>query len=129
MRIDFSGMPAGFEAAFVAERTRRLERTIVEANRAQDALNRDAVRDQRSVEGLGAPKFTLDATVYAEWRRREGPGFHRDRTWRRWAKANGLAEIRARGTRCQVGGCQVPGATRADGFVRTGVNRLVKHYG
>jgi len=103
MKIDLEGVEAGVVEEFLRGRHVKEVLAAQQAMVNQQALNAQSRLEHRSVEGLGAPTMTMDATAFHYWRRREGPQFYKDRTWRRYAREAGMQFIRAKGTRVQVG--------------------------
>lgn len=104
-QIDLSELSPALQKEFLEGRYVKEVNAAMAGMRNQVRLNREALKDHRSVDGLGSPRHYIDPTVYAYWARREGSALvWKEKQHLRYLHNRGLAPIAAKGTRVQVQG-------------------------
>jgi hypothetical protein len=115
-KIDFSGVSPAIENKFLDGRKKRELAAARAGIENQKKLNAEARKEHKSIDGLGAPTAYIDNYVYHHWANREGGReVWQDKQHLRYMKEAGMEFPKAKGTRLQVQGVDIPGSTRQPG--------------
>jgi hypothetical protein len=112
-KLDLSGLTPAMQKEFLDGRYVREVHAAMAGMRNQVRLNREADREERSVDGLGRPVCHIDPTVFHHWARREGSNeVWSDKAHLRYMRNHGLQMTKAKGTRVQIQGHDFGGSAR-----------------